>query len=126
MVAAPTFVLSVLAFVLGSAFGSFLNVVIDRIPARQSIIRPGSLCPACGTPLRPLDLIPVVSYLWLRGKCRYCQAPIPLRLFVVELATGLAFLGVYLRFGVNPALLMLASIAGALIVLGIARIARRG
>ncbi|MBI4219426.1 MAG: prepilin peptidase [Chloroflexi bacterium] len=118
--------LALLAFVLGSAFGSFLNVVMDRVPAGQSIIKPGSRCPACGTALRPLDLIPVASYLWLRGRCRYCKARIPLRLLLVELATGLAFLAVYLRFGVNPGLLMLASLAGALILLGVARIARRG
>jgi leader peptidase (prepilin peptidase)/N-methyltransferase len=119
-------VVAALAFVLGSAFGSFLNLVVDRLPARQSIIRPGSRCPACGAALRPLDLVPVASYLWLRGKCRYCSARIPLRLLLVELATGLAFLAVYVRFDVSAGLLVLASLGAALIILGLTQIARRG
>ncbi len=64
--------LGVLAFLLGAAVGSFLNVVVDRLPRGQPILVSRSRCDACGTALAPADLVPVLSYLWLRGHCRYC------------------------------------------------------
>ncbi|MFC1983782.1 prepilin peptidase [Chloroflexota bacterium] len=76
---------------LGLFVGSFLNVCIDRLPRGQSIIHPRSYCAACNRKLGNLDLIPLFSYLWLRGRCRYCQAHIPLRLPIVEGVTGLLF-----------------------------------
>lgn len=87
---------------MGLAVGSFLNVCIDRLPAGQSLLRPPSHCPVCLTRLRPADLVPVFSYLALRGKCRYCSAPIPRRVFLVELATGLLFALVGARYGFSP------------------------
>jgi leader peptidase (prepilin peptidase) / N-methyltransferase len=78
---------------LGLVIGSFLNVCIYRIPLGKSIVFPGSGCPNCGTPIRPYDNIPVLSYLLLRGKCRSCGNPISLQYPVVELLTGLAFYG---------------------------------
>ena len=117
--------MAAIAFVMGSAFGSFLNVVIDRVPSGQSIVRPPSRCPSCGTQLRPLDLVPVASYLWLRGRCRYCRTSIPVRLMLVELAAGLAFLGVYLWSGLNPGWLALAGTAAVLLATGVASVARR-
>ena len=84
---------------LGFAVGSFLNVVIDRVPQKQSLLNPPSHCPHCQQPLKFYDLIPVVSYLILRARCRYCQAKIPVRILLVELATGLLFLFAWLKFG---------------------------
>ena len=81
----------VTAFVLGLVIGSFLNVVITRVPKGASIVHPGSRCPSCGTPIRPRDNIPVVSWLLLRGRCRECGWRIPARYLLVELATGVVF-----------------------------------
>jgi leader peptidase (prepilin peptidase)/N-methyltransferase len=75
----------------GLIIGSFLNVCIYRLPRHESVVTPGSHCPACGKPVRPYDNIPVLSYLWLRGKCRFCRQPISLQYPMVELLTGLAF-----------------------------------
>jgi leader peptidase (prepilin peptidase)/N-methyltransferase len=68
---------------LGMVFGSFFNVLADRLPAQKSIIKPPSHCPACGTRLKIPDLIPIVTYIFLRGRCRYCGASIPIRGFSV-------------------------------------------
>ena len=75
----------------GLVIGSFLNVCIYRIPLRKSIIRPGSSCTQCGNPIKPWDNIPVISWLVLRGKCRFCKTPISVQYPLVELLTGLAF-----------------------------------
>ncbi|MFC1934203.1 prepilin peptidase [Chloroflexota bacterium] len=89
---------------LGLFAGSFLNVCIDRLPRGQSIINPPSHCFACKHKLGLLDLIPLFSYLWLRGRCRYCRAPIPPRLPVVEGITSLLFTFLYWKFGLGPEL----------------------
>ncbi len=83
---------------LGTAIGSFLNVCIDRLPKGESIVSPASQCDACGRRLRAMDLIPVLSYLIRRGRCRYCQAPIPPRCLWVEVGTGVLFVLIWLRF----------------------------
>jgi len=88
-------VLIILFAVLGLAVGSFLNVCIDRLPQNKSIAYPPSHCEACQHKLAAKDLIPVFSYLRLRGRCRYCQASIPRKLMWVELATGLIFAFLY-------------------------------
>jgi leader peptidase (prepilin peptidase)/N-methyltransferase len=86
------FGLGVVFFILlGIVVASFLNVCIDRLPANQSLVFPASHCAACGRRLSARDLIPVFSYLWLRGRCRYCQAPIPRRILWVEIGTGALF-----------------------------------
>ncbi len=86
----------ILVFVFFGLFvGSFLNVCIDRLPQGQSIIHPRSHCAACYRKLGTLDLIPLFSYLWLRGRCRYCHAPIPIRLPIVEGMTALLFVLLY-------------------------------
>jgi len=84
--------------VLGLAISSFLNVCIDRLPERASIVSPPSHCPACGRRLTPLDLIPLVSYFLLRGRCRNCGAPIPRRVLLVESMTGLLFVLLWYRY----------------------------
>ncbi len=84
---------------LGLVVGSFLNVVIYRVPRDESIVRPRSSCPACGTPIRERDNIPVLSWLLLHGRCRDCGAPISARYPLVELACGGLFAGTAARFG---------------------------
>ena len=86
------------AAVFGSVIGSFLNVVVYRLPARRSIVSPPSACPNCGSHVRGYDNIPILSWLVLRGKCRDCAAPISVRYPLVELGTGLLFLAVALVF----------------------------
>ena len=86
---------------LGLFMGSFLNVCIDRLPRGESIINPPSHCSACKHKLGIPDLVPLFSYLWLRGRCRYCRAPIPARLIVVEGITGLLFVFLYWKFGLG-------------------------
>lgn len=82
---------SIVAGVFGLAFGSFLTVVVDRVPKKESVVRPRSRCPGCGTLIAPRDNIPVVSYLVLRGRCRSCGMRIPARYPVLELATAASF-----------------------------------
>lgn len=109
----------VVLFLAGSAIGSFLNVCIDRLPEGKSIIKPPSSCDSCGKRLSALDLIPVFSYLFLGGRCRYCKARIPLRVFFVELGTGLLFAYIYLQFGIGAELAILALYCSILIVIGV-------
>ncbi len=80
-----------MAFVLGALVGSFLNVVLWRVPRGESIVTPGSHCPSCGTFLRPIELVPIVSWVALRGRCRTCGVSISARYPLVELACGLVF-----------------------------------
>ena len=91
--------LEILAFIIGMCTGSFLNVCIYRLPMSKSIIHPGSMCPSCENPIHFYDNIPIISYLWLRGKCRFCSTPISIRYPLVEAMSGLLCLGVYLKFG---------------------------
>ncbi|MHB8450093.1 MAG: prepilin peptidase [Mycobacteriales bacterium] len=105
------------AAVLGLAIGSFLNVVIWRVPRGESIVRPASHCPACQAPIAPLDNVPVLSWLALHGRCRACTAPISPRYPLVEAGTAALFALVAWRTGAHaelPALLYLAAIAVAL------------
>ncbi|NLV16654.1 MAG: prepilin peptidase, partial [Syntrophomonadaceae bacterium] len=88
-----------MTFILGLFIGSFLNVLIYRIPRGESVVWPGSHCGQCGHALKPIDLVPVLSYLFLRGKCRYCGAHISFRYPFVELLTAFAFLLVYYQYG---------------------------
>ncbi len=87
--------------ILGLVLGSFLNVCSDRLPGGRSIINPPSNCAACGYRLGVRDLVPLFSYLWLRGRCRYCHIPIPRRLPAVELAMGIAFPLLYWHHGLS-------------------------
>jgi leader peptidase (prepilin peptidase) / N-methyltransferase len=86
----------VLALLFGLVIGSFLNVVAHRLPRGESLAHPGSRCPRCGTPVKPYDNVPVLSWLVLRGRCRHCGEPISVRYPLVELATGLLFAAVVL------------------------------
>jgi len=93
-----------LFFLLGLEIGSFLNVCIDRLPREESIVKPPSHCEACGHRLAARDLIPLFSYLWLRGRCRYCSASIPGKLFYVELVSGVIYAFLYWKYGLTPEL----------------------
>jgi leader peptidase (prepilin peptidase)/N-methyltransferase len=77
----------------GLVFGSFITVLVHRIPRGESIVLPGSACPNCGTPIAPRDNIPVVSYLTLRGRCRHCGARISAQYPLTEAITGALFVG---------------------------------
>ena len=97
----PVWIIGPLVFIMGAGFGSFLNVCIYRIPAALSIVRPGSMCPSCRTPIQFYDNVPILSYLWLKGKCRFCEQKISLRYPAVEFATGLAAYAVFYKFGLT-------------------------
>ncbi|MFC1901547.1 prepilin peptidase [Chloroflexota bacterium] len=91
--------LAVIFTLLGIAVGSFLNVCIDRLPGRGSLVFPPSKCDACQRRLSPKDMVPVFSYLWLRGRCRYCRAQIPRRVLLVEILSGAYFLLAFWQLG---------------------------
>jgi leader peptidase (prepilin peptidase) / N-methyltransferase len=93
--------ITAIVFVIGLVIGSFSNVCIYRIPRGESLIRPGSHCPQCNKPIKPYDNIPLISYLILGGKCRYCGKQIPFQYPLVELLTGLLYLSLYLFFGLQ-------------------------
>ena len=86
---------------VGLLFGSFTNVMIARIPAGESIVAPPSHCPQCGHRLGAMDLVPVLSWLFLRRKCRYCRGSISSRYPLVEILTAALFAGVYWRWGMS-------------------------
>lgn len=110
-------VLIVPVAVLGLLIGSFLNVVVHRVPRGESVVRPPSACPGCGKEIRPRDNVPVLGWLLLRGRCRDCQAPISARYPLVEAGTAVLFVVMALRFGADwalPAYLYLAAVGLAL------------
>ncbi|MBI2859623.1 MAG: prepilin peptidase [Chloroflexi bacterium] len=90
-----------IAFFFGGSLGSFLNVVIDRVPSGKSLVRPPSHCDACGRTLRPLELVPVFSYVLLKGRCRTCAAKVPPRVLLVELACALGAVVTVYFYGVS-------------------------
>jgi len=104
------------AFAFGTLIGSFLNVCTLRLPEGESIVRPASRCPACRTPIRPWDNIPILSFLLLRGRCRACGRPISWRYPLVEALTGLLFAAVIWREGLTPLGVSLLVFVSALIV----------
>lgn len=106
----PTLVLlGVYATGMGLIVGSYLNVVIHRLPREQSTVLPRSRCPSCESPIAAYDNVPVVSYIWLGGRCRSCKARISPRYPAIEALTGALFLACFLRFGPS-----LEAVAGAL------------
>jgi leader peptidase (prepilin peptidase)/N-methyltransferase len=94
-------VVSLIVFALGAAIGSFLNVVIYRLPDGLSLLHPPSRCPACHHPLKPYDNVPVIGWLWLKGRCRYCRTPISARYPLIEAITGGLFLAAFWQFGLS-------------------------
>jgi leader peptidase (prepilin peptidase)/N-methyltransferase len=114
--------LCVLTAVLGLAVGSFLNVVIWRVPRGESVVRPASHCPSCGAAVRPRDNVPLVGWLLLRGRCRDCDQRISGRYPAVEVATAVVFVVLTVRVGVDaalPAFLYLGAIGVALTMIDV-------
>ena len=114
--ALSTFI-GIFVFLFGLIIGSFLNVCIVRIPSGKSIVLPASACPKCGLAIRPYDNIPVVSYLLLRGKCRGCKTKISWMYPLVELLTGLLFLGCFYVFGISVETAKWAAFSAIMVVL---------
>ena len=112
----PTWAL-VLAGCFGAVIGSFLNVCIYRLPLDQSIVWPASACPGCHRLLGWFENIPILSFLWLRGRCRTCRIPISIRYPVVEAITALLFVGSWWYFGPSPLFASRVVLGCALIVL---------
>lgn len=114
-------IITVVVGVLGLLIGSFLNVVIHRVPAGESLVRPGSRCPSCGEALKPWHNVPVLSWVALRGRCAFCQTRISIRYPLVEIGTAALFTAVALHFPHQqklwPALLWFAAISIALTVI---------
>jgi leader peptidase (prepilin peptidase) / N-methyltransferase len=112
-----TVLVAVFAGVLGLMVGSFLNVVIWRVPRGESVVRPPSHCPRCDRPISPRDNMPLISWLLLHGRCRHCGEPISARYPLVELATAALFVALAVRFGphaVLPAYLYFVAVGVAL------------
>ena len=107
----------VYAGLVGLIVGSYLNVVVHRLPHQQSTVLPRSRCPKCGAAIRALDNLPVVSWLLLGGRCRDCRAPISARYPLIELLTGLFFAGAVARFGVTASAAGAALFCAALVAL---------
>ena len=103
------------SLLLGLVLGSFLNVVIYRLPRHESLVRPGSRCPSCETPIRFYDNIPVASWLVLRGRCRACGSRISPRYPLVEAITGAAFALAFWRFGLDWPLLVAWAFIAAMV-----------
>jgi len=111
--------LDLYAALLGLVTGSYLNVVIHRLPRRTSTVLPRSRCPECGAPIRPLDNVPVVSWLALRGRCRDCGRPISPRYPLVEAGTTVLFVLSAERFGLSPAAPVAAVLCALLVALAV-------
>jgi leader peptidase (prepilin peptidase) / N-methyltransferase len=109
--------LAAAAFAPALALGSFLNVVVARLPERRSLVRPGSACPHCETEIAWYDNVPIVSYLVLRGRCRRCSAPIGIRYVAVELATAILVAACFLRFGLSGRAFVAAFFVAVLVAL---------
>ncbi|MBM4135535.1 MAG: prepilin peptidase [Nitrospira sp.] len=107
----------IIVFLFGSIVGSFLNVCIYRIPRNLSIIIPSSRCPSCDSPIKPWDNIPVVSYIFLGGRCRFCKARISFRYPLVEFLNALSYVAVLWRFGFGWHTIVYCVFCSALIVI---------
>lgn len=115
----------VLAFLFGLLIGSFLNVCIYRLPRNRSVVTPRSYCPQCRRTIAWYDNIPVLSYLLLRGRCRWCEEPIPSRYPLVELLTGSAYALLVAGYGPNLRAVRLGILASLLIALAFTDLSRR-
>ncbi|MFQ6036978.1 MAG: prepilin peptidase [Candidatus Aminicenantales bacterium] len=109
----------ILIILFGLAWGSFLNVVIYRLPIGMSLLKPASSCPHCGRNIRAVDNIPVLSFVLLRGRCRFCGAKIPLSYPLVEILTPVCFLLCYLKFSLSFHFFASCVFSSALIVLAV-------
>ena len=104
-------------FCFGLAVGSFANVCIHRLPRKESVVVPGSHCPACSAAVRPLDNIPVISYIVLGGKCRDCATRISPIYSVIETVTAVLLLAGFFKFGLSFDFMVYAAVAPALVII---------
>src|SRR4051812_41804093 len=102
----PSWFTYAVSILFGLVTGSFLNVLIVRLPEKLSVVKPGSRCPNCRKPIAWYDNIPVLSYLILGGKCRFCEKKISLRYPVIELLTALLFVAARVHSGWSPLLIL--------------------
>ncbi len=114
--AVPSWFFYIILLILGLVLGSFYNVCIYRLPREESIVWPGSRCPHCRHPLSVLDNLPLVSFLLLKGSCRYCQTPISYQYPLVEGVTGLATVLIGWKFGLSWAFLQALLLVSALLI----------
>ena len=117
--------LAALAFVPGLAIGSFLNVVAARVPLRRSIVHPGSSCGSCAAPIAWYDNVPLLSYLFLRGRCRSCHAPISWKYPAVEFVTALLVAASVLAFGLTPRAAVASLFCATLVAISVTDIEHR-
>ena len=113
----PYPVLAGAVFCFGLAVGSFANVCIHRLPRKESVVVPGSHCPACSAAVRPLDNIPVISYIVLGGKCRDCATHISPIYSVIETVTAVLLLAGFFKFGLSFDFMVYAAVAPALVII---------
>lgn len=111
--------MSFIIFIFGLLIGSFLNVCIYRIPRNESISYPPSHCTSCGSRIKWYDLVPVISYIFLKGRCRNCKEKISIRYPVIELTGGIIFLMLYIKYGLSFELVKFAVMASILIVIAL-------
>lgn len=109
--------LDVFSVIFGAMIGSFLNVCIYRLPKEESVVKPGSHCPYCQKPIRFYDNIPILSYILLKGKCRYCQASISIQYPIVEAVTALSSFFIFKTFGITLSYLYYFLFVSALIAI---------
>jgi leader peptidase (prepilin peptidase) / N-methyltransferase len=109
--------LYILIFLTGLILGSFYNVVGLRVPQKESIAAPRSACPSCGHPLSPLELVPVLSYVFLKGKCRECQSRISCLYPIMELVTGILFVTAPILLGWSAELLVAWTLISLLVII---------
>jgi leader peptidase (prepilin peptidase)/N-methyltransferase len=117
--------LAAIAFVPGLALGSFLNVVSARVPLRRSVVHPGSACMSCETPIAWYDNLPILSYVFLRGRCRSCGETIPWKYPLVELVTALLVGASVLAFGFSAQAAVAAFFCAALVAVSVVDLERR-
>ncbi len=106
-------------FIIGAVIGSFLNVCMHRLPAKQSLITPASQCPHCGTPIKFYDNIPILSFIFLRGRCRACARPISIQYMLVELLNAVGYILIAWKFGVTVESVLYALLFSALVVISV-------
>src|SRR5919204_4252751 len=119
MVDSMTAFVAVVSGIFELVIGSFLNVVIWRVPRKESVIAPRSKCPQCDTPIAPRDNVPLFSWLLLHGKCRHCGTAISVRYPLVELATGALFAAIGARFSDSWALPAYLVLTAALLAISV-------
>jgi leader peptidase (prepilin peptidase) / N-methyltransferase len=111
--------MEIIIFAFGLIIGSFCNVVIYRLPHGKSIVAPGSQCRSCGSPIRPWDNIPLLSYFLLRGRCRFCKEAISTRYPTIECISGMLFVLLYLKFGLSMTFFLYAFLTSALLIVAL-------